>query len=78
MISGVVVCDVADCNLVLLPALLDVVLALGYLVLQLPHLQHPVGQWEGRGLLMAGIVVLNIKFIAPPLMHFYYRNFFDS
>ena len=23
-------------------------------------------------------VVLNIKFIAPPLMHFYYRNFFDS
>ena len=56
MISGVVVCDVADCNLVLLPALLDVVLALGYLVLQLPHLQHRVSQWEGRGPLMAGIV----------------------
>ena len=48
LISGVVVGDVADCNLVLLPALLDVVLALGYLVLQLPYLQHRVSQWEGR------------------------------
>ena len=56
MISGVVVCDVADCNLVLLPALLDVVLALGYLVLQLPYLQHRVSQWEGGGSLMAGII----------------------
>ena len=40
LISGVVIRDVTDRDLVLLSAFLHIVLTFGHFVLQLPHLKH--------------------------------------
>ena len=49
LVSGIVVVDITDGQLVLILALLDIVLTLGHLVLQLPHLKTPAISKEGRG-----------------------------
>ena len=42
LVSGIVVVDITDCQLVLVLALLDIILTLWHLVLQLPHLETSV------------------------------------